>query len=80
MIQNMVVFRLSEISLTKNLILHSQTKHIDIRHHFLRDHVEKGDVDFAYVDTKSQLTNIFVKPLSSDSFHKICRDLRVLDS
>jgi len=29
------------INLTKNLVLHSRTKHIDIQHHFLRDHVEK---------------------------------------
>ena len=36
----------SAINLTKNPILHSRTKHIEIRHHFLRDHVEKGDVIF----------------------------------
>lgn len=35
----------SAISLTKNPILHSRTKHIEIRHHFIRDHVLKGDVE-----------------------------------
>lgn len=43
----------SVISLAKNSILHSRTKHIEIWHHFLRDHVEKGDVGFEYVDTKN---------------------------
>ena len=43
----------SVIDLTKNLVLHSRTKHIEIRHHFLRDHVEKVDVVFEHVDSKN---------------------------
>lgn len=34
----------SAINITKNLVIHSRTKHIDIQHHFLRDHVLQGDV------------------------------------
>jgi hypothetical protein len=34
----------SAISVAKNLVLHSKTKHIDVRYHFLRDHVEKGRI------------------------------------
>ena len=33
----------SAINLSKNPILHSRPKHIEIRHHFLRDHIQKGD-------------------------------------
>lgn len=69
----------SAISLTKNPVLHSQTKHIHIRHHFLRNHVKKGDVIFEYVNTKSQLANIYTKPLSSNLFHNIFLCLGVLD-
>jgi hypothetical protein len=37
----------SAIRLIDNLAEHSHTKHIDIRHHFLRDHQQKGDIDVA---------------------------------
>ncbi|WVZ48620.1 LOW QUALITY PROTEIN: hypothetical protein U9M48_000041 [Paspalum notatum var. saurae] len=32
----------------KNPVLHSVTKHIDVRFHFLRDHYEKGDIDLVH--------------------------------
>lgn len=56
------------INISKNPIMHSRTKHIDIRHHFLRDHVLKGNIDISFVDTHIQLTDIFIKPLSQDAF------------
>nr|AAX96493.1 retrotransposon protein, putative, unclassified [Oryza sativa Japonica Group]ABA91692.1 retrotransposon protein, putative, unclassified, expressed [Oryza sativa Japonica Group] len=42
----------SAINFAKNPVQHSHTKHIDIRFHFLRDHVEKGDVELQFLDTK----------------------------
>ena len=45
----------SAINLSKNPVQHSRTKHIEIRHHFLRDHVLKGDCVLKFVDTKNQL-------------------------
>ncbi|WVZ90118.1 hypothetical protein U9M48_036448, partial [Paspalum notatum var. saurae] len=38
----------SAISVAKNPVLHSRTKHIDVRFHFLRDHYEKGDIDLVH--------------------------------
>jgi hypothetical protein len=53
----------SAISVAKNPVLHSKTKNIDVHFHFLRDHCKKGDIDLRYVDTHSQLADIFTKPL-----------------
>ncbi|KAF7151181.1 hypothetical protein RHSIM_Rhsim02G0176400 [Rhododendron simsii] len=65
----------SAINLSKNPIQHSRTKHIDIRHHFIRDHVQRGDVVIDFVRTDNQLADIFTKPLSEDRFCSIRREL-----
>ena len=57
---------------------HSRTKHIEIRHHFLRDHAQKGDIILEFVSTKDQLANIFTKPLSEEQFVDIRRQLGVI--
>ena len=61
----------SAINLSKNLVQHSRTKHIEIRHHFLRDHVHKGYIVLEFVITGKQLADIFTKPLSEDYFNFI---------
>jgi hypothetical protein len=58
----------SVISVAKNLVLHKKMRHVERRHDFLRDHVEKGDVEMRYIDTARQLTDIFTKPLDSSRF------------
>ena len=68
----------SAISLTKNPIMHSRTKHIQIRHHFIRDHIHKGDCDIESVDTDSQLADIFTKPLARYRFYHLCNELVIL--
>ena len=65
----------SAISLTKNLIQHSRTKHIKIRHHFLRDGVRKNEIILNFIDTEKQITDIFIKPLNNDRFSFLRREL-----
>jgi hypothetical protein len=48
----------SAISLAQNPIFHGREKHIKVRHHFPRDHVEKGDILMKCID-------IFTKPLEA---------------
>jgi hypothetical protein len=55
----------SAISVVKNLVFHKKMRHVERRHHFLRDYVEKGDIEMRYIDTERQLDDIFTKPLDS---------------
>ncbi|WVZ70238.1 hypothetical protein U9M48_018918, partial [Paspalum notatum var. saurae] len=45
---SLLVDSTSAISVAKNPVLNSRTKHIDVRFHFLRDHYEKGDIDLIH--------------------------------
>jgi hypothetical protein len=58
----------SAISVAKNPVFHKRMRHLERRHHFLRDHVEKGDIEMRYIDTERQLSNIFIKPLDASRF------------
>jgi len=69
----------SAINLTKNQVQHSRTKHIEIRHHFIRDHVTNGDCEIQFVATESQLADIFIKPLSKDMFYSLKNELGIID-
>ena len=59
--------------------MHSRTKHIDIRHHFIRDHVQHGDVILEFVDTHSQLADIFTKPLPRIQYEKIKLEIGIFN-
>ena len=69
----------SAINLTKNPIQHSRTKHIEIRHHFLRDHAQKGDIRLEFIPSEDQIADILTKPLSEASFCKIRKLMGLLD-
>nr|GEZ57471.1 retrovirus-related Pol polyprotein from transposon TNT 1-94 [Tanacetum cinerariifolium] len=61
----------SAIALCYNNVQHSRSKHIDIRHHFIREHVEKGVVELYFVTTDYQLADIFTKALPRQRFEFI---------
>ena len=68
----------SAINLAKNPILHSRTKHIEIRHHFIRDHISTGDVELKFIETSRQTADIFTKPLGTERFHLLVRELGMI--
>jgi hypothetical protein len=70
----------SAIRLADNPVEHNRTKHIDIRHHFLRDHQQKGDIDIFHISTENQLADIFTKLLDEKTFCTLRSEINVLDS
>ncbi|KAG9446390.1 hypothetical protein H6P81_012518 [Aristolochia fimbriata] len=58
----------SAINISKNPVQHSRTKHIDIRHHFIRELVEDRQVLIEHVSTENQLADIFTKSLDAKRF------------
>jgi 3-dehydroquinate dehydratase len=61
-------------------VLHSRTKHIEVRYHFLRDNVEKGNIDRIHVPTEKQLADILTNPLGQATFAHLRGDLGVVFS
>ncbi|GJW96339.1 retrovirus-related pol polyprotein from transposon TNT 1-94 [Tanacetum coccineum] len=61
----------SAIALCYNNVQHSRSKHIDIRHYFIREQVEKRVVELYFVRTEYQLANIFTKALPRERFEFI---------
>nr|GEZ96823.1 retrovirus-related Pol polyprotein from transposon TNT 1-94 [Tanacetum cinerariifolium] len=61
----------SAIALCCNNVQHSRSKHIDIRHHFIREQVERGVVELYFVSTDYQLADIFTKALPRQRFEFI---------
>ncbi|KAJ9547010.1 LOW QUALITY PROTEIN: hypothetical protein OSB04_019553 [Centaurea solstitialis] len=67
------------IAIANNPVLHSKTKHIEIRYHFIRDHVMNGDVELHFVPTEYQLADLFTKPLDEKRFNQLIRELGMLN-
>nr|GEV27009.1 hypothetical protein [Tanacetum cinerariifolium] len=61
----------SAIALCCNNVQHSRSKHIDIRHHFIREQVERGVVELYFMMTDYQLVDIFTKALPQQWFEFI---------
>lgn len=60
----------SAISLTKNNTHHSRTKHIDIRHHFVRECISTNQVDVKFISSTQQIADILTKPLPKLKHYK----------
>jgi len=69
----------SAINLTKNLIMHSRTKHIEIRHHFLREHISNGTCEIKFIGIDLQLADLFTKPLTRDRFKFLLNELSIIN-
>ncbi|KAJ9567766.1 LOW QUALITY PROTEIN: hypothetical protein OSB04_003732 [Centaurea solstitialis] len=69
----------SAIAISANPVQHSKTKHIDIRYHFLKDNVEKENIEMYFVNTEYQLADLFTKALDEKRFKFLISRLGMID-
>ncbi|GJZ75536.1 retrovirus-related pol polyprotein from transposon TNT 1-94 [Tanacetum coccineum] len=67
------------IDLSKNPVQHSRTKHIEIRHHFLCDNVQKGHISIEKVSSVDNIADILTKPLKRESFNYLRLGLGMME-
>jgi hypothetical protein len=59
------------IALGKNPEYHARTKHIDIQHHFIREHISNGNVTFQFITTDGMAADVLTKPLSREKHQRM---------
>ena len=69
----------SAIRICHNPVQHSKTKHIALRYHFIKDHVEEGNIEVHFIKTTKQLADIFTKALDEKSFIRIIEGLGMIN-
>ncbi|GJZ15986.1 hypothetical protein Tco_0551663 [Tanacetum coccineum] len=70
----------SAIAISCNPVKHSRTKHINIRCHFIKEHVEKGTIELYFVRTEYQLADLFTKALLKERFEFLVHKIVSTDS
>nr|GEZ65503.1 retrovirus-related Pol polyprotein from transposon TNT 1-94 [Tanacetum cinerariifolium] len=68
----------SAIAISCNLVQHTCTKHIDVRYHFIKDHVEKGTIELYFVGTEYQLADLLTKSLPEARFKFLVKKLGMM--
>nr|GFA94336.1 retrovirus-related Pol polyprotein from transposon TNT 1-94 [Tanacetum cinerariifolium] len=68
----------SAIAISCNPVQHTRTKHIDVRYHFIKDHVEKGTIELYFVVTEYQLADLFTKSLPEARFKFLVEKLGMM--
>jgi hypothetical protein len=61
----------SALRLTHNPEFHSKSKHIDVKHHFIREKVEEGKINTMRVNTRDNLADILTKPLPREAHESL---------
>ncbi|KAJ9557807.1 hypothetical protein OSB04_012421 [Centaurea solstitialis] len=69
----------SAVQIAANPVQHSRTKHIDIRYHFIKDHVEKGNVELFFVESERQIADLFTKAFDEKRHYYLLSKLGMLD-
>lgn len=65
--------------LMRNPMYHSRTKHIDIRHHYVRDVFQSGKLDVSYIPTERMIADVLTKSLFKPGHQRCIKELGLKD-
>ena len=68
----------SAINISKNPMMHTKTKNIAIKYHYVRELVQDEEVKMKYINTKEQVADIFTKALPKDAHEYLRGKLGVI--
>lgn len=68
---------ISTLALCSNPVFHTKIKHLDTNFHFVRERVQKGDLQVDYISTTDQVADIFTKGLQGPLFMHHCTNLNL---
>ncbi|XP_063632933.1 uncharacterized protein LOC134804008 [Cydia splendana] len=58
----------SAVAIAQNPVHHQRTKHIDVRHHYVREAVENGHIQLVYLETERMVADVLTKALLKGKF------------
>ena len=70
----------SSLALAKNPVHHARTKHIDIRHHFIREKIETKELDVLFCGTEDMVADVLTKGLSREKHNCFVSRMGLVDS
>jgi hypothetical protein len=71
---------LSTVKLSENQAFHKRSKHIEVRHYFVREKVEEGRLVVEYIPGTEQIADILTKPLPASRFREMRLGLGLFSS
>ena len=68
---------MSAVALTKNPVFHAKSKHIELRYHYIRDLVSKGEINMEFISTNEQPADFLTKSIIIEKFEKFKKQLKI---
>jgi hypothetical protein len=76
---SLMVDNKSTIALIKNLVLHGQSKHIEVKYHLIWESIDNGQINVKFIRSEEQLSVILTKPLSRVKFLELRTKIGQID-